>query len=61
MLSLSSKAERPDHVWKFKPLPTLPSGGLEGGGGDGELERDSPPAQAASNEGKKGSWFGGGS
>jgi len=58
MLGLSTKAERVDHVWKFKPLPNQ---GVEEAGqhGSGDVETK-PVAEDVARKGW-GSWFGGSS
>lgn len=52
MLALSSKSERPDHVWKFKPLPGEPK--------PGEIPATALSPQTQEKEGTNGwsSWFG---
>ena len=56
MLQLSTKTERPDHVWKFKPLPA--AGEIEGGGEGQSVGKGKKEGRAVDQD--KGYWFRGG-
>ena len=56
MLQLSTKTERPDHVWKFKPLPA--AGEIEGGGEGESVGKGKKDGRAVGQD--TGYWFRGG-
>lgn len=58
MLGLSTKTERVDHVWKFKPLP---SQGVEETGQHGSEDIEATPVAVDMARKGWGRWFGGSS